>query len=141
MATQTSPPRPPAFAVAPGSAATSLCKPHREFIEAQLRLKRKAMAIYQDLVDSQDFAGQYNSVKRFCATLRQKEPEQFDRLATTGQAMQKGIGWRNALRAALAEKPVRQRRGLVAQGPARAAGAFAAFVVFVIARQIGHNIG
>ena len=55
------------FAVAPGSAATSLCEPHREFIEAQLRLKRNAMAIFQDLVDSQGFAGQYNSVKRFCA--------------------------------------------------------------------------
>jgi hypothetical protein len=37
------------------------------------------MATYQDLVDQHGFAGQYNSVKRFAAKLRQKEPEQFVR--------------------------------------------------------------
>jgi len=93
VASQTAPPRPPAFAVAPGSAATSLCEPHREFIEAQLRLKRNAMAIYQDLVDQHGFAGQYNSVKRFCAKLRHKEPEQFDRLSfLPGEEMQVDYG-------------------------------------------------
>ena len=51
-----------------------LCKPNHEFIEAQLRLKRNAMAIYQDLVDQHSFAGQFNSVKRFVAKLRHKEP-------------------------------------------------------------------
>ncbi len=51
--------------------ASSLCEPHREFIEAQLRLKRNAVAIFQDLVDTHGFAGQYNSVKRFVAKLRQ----------------------------------------------------------------------
>jgi hypothetical protein len=45
--------------------ATSLCEPHREFIEAQLRLKRNATAIYQDMVEQHGFAGQYNSVKHF----------------------------------------------------------------------------
>ena len=60
-ASQTAPPRPPA--VVP--AATSLCEPHRKFIEVQLRLKRNAMAIFQDLVDQHRFAGHYNSVKRF----------------------------------------------------------------------------
>jgi transposase len=93
VASQTAPPRPPAFAVAPRSAATSLCEPHREFIEAQLRLKRNAMAIYQDLVDQHGFAGQYNSVKRFCAKLRHKEPEQFDRLSfLPGEEMQVDYG-------------------------------------------------
>jgi transposase len=72
---QIPPPRPPA-----AGGQTSLCEPHRAFIEAQLRLKRNAMAIYQDLVDQQGFAGQYNSVKRFVAKLRVVEPEQFDRL-------------------------------------------------------------
>ena len=58
----------------------SACEPHRAFIEAQLRLKRNFMAIYQDLVDRHGFSGAYNSVKRFAGGLREREPEQFDRL-------------------------------------------------------------
>lgn len=89
VAMQTTPPWPPA----PTSVATSLCEPHRDFIEAQLRLKRNAMAIYQDLVDLHGFAGQYNSVKRFCAKLRHQEPEQFDRLSfLPGEEMQVDYG-------------------------------------------------
>ena len=59
----------------------STCEAHRAFIEAQLRLRRNAMAIYQDLVDRHGFTGAYNSVKRFVGKLRHREPEQFDRLA------------------------------------------------------------
>jgi len=89
-AEQIPPPWPPAGAP---PAAGSLCEPHREFIEAQLRLKRNAMAIYQDLVDQHSFAGQYNSVKRFCARLRHKAPEQFDRLSfLPGEEMQVDYG-------------------------------------------------
>lgn len=69
---QNPPPRPPAH--------TSACEPWREFIQAQVVLKRNAMAIYQDLVDVHGFAHAYNSVKRFVAQLRAREPEQFDRL-------------------------------------------------------------
>lgn len=58
----------------------SACEPHRAFIEAQLRLRRNFMAIYQDLVDNHGFTGAYNSVKRFAGGLRAREPEQFDRL-------------------------------------------------------------
>ncbi|MDR5738019.1 IS21 family transposase [Caballeronia sp. LZ016] len=58
----------------------SACEPHREFIEAQLRLRRNAMAIYQDLVDRFGFVAGYDSVKRFVRTMRQHEPAQFDRL-------------------------------------------------------------
>lgn len=81
---QTPPPRPPAIAaeisrVAP-KLARSACEPHREWIEAQVRLGRNAMAIYQELVDQRGFTQRYNSVKRFCRGLRQCEPEQFDRL-------------------------------------------------------------
>ena len=48
LAPQIPPPRPPTpTAVA---ASVSTCEPHRDFIEAQLRLRRNAMAIYQDLV-------------------------------------------------------------------------------------------
>ena len=93
LASPTSPPWPPASPAAPLAVATSLCEPHRDFIEAQLRLKRNAMAIFQDLVDRHGFAGQYNSVKRFVAKLRSKQPEQFDRLSfLPGEEMQVDYG-------------------------------------------------
>jgi len=85
---QIPPPRPPA-GEAVGSAvscpklpapARSACEAHRAWIEAQVHLGRNAMAIYQELVDRFGFAQRYNSVKRFCRTLRRREPEQFDRL-------------------------------------------------------------
>jgi len=89
VAVQITPPWPPA----PTPVATSLCEVHRDFIEAQLRLRRNATAIYQDLVDQHGFAGQYNSVKRFCAKLRRREPEQFDRLSfLPGEEMQVDYG-------------------------------------------------
>ena len=69
---QIPPPRPPAQL----KLTTSICEPHRAFIEAQLRFKRNYMAIYQDLVDSHGFGGAYNSVKRFCGGLCKHEPEQ-----------------------------------------------------------------
>jgi len=64
----------------PPIVARSACEPHRDWIEAQIRLGRNAMAIYQELVDTRGFAHAYNSVKRFCGGLRREEPEQFDRL-------------------------------------------------------------
>ena len=89
VAAQTPPPWPPA----PASVSTSLCEVHREFIEAQLRLRRNATAIYQDLVDSHGFTAAYNSVKRFVSALRHKEPEQFDRLSfLAGEEMQVDYG-------------------------------------------------
>ena len=97
LASRIAPPWPPAPGPCASETATtissSLCEPHREFIEAQLRLKRNAMAIYQDLVDQHSFAGQYNSVKRFVAKLRHQEPEQFDRLSfLPGEEMQVDYG-------------------------------------------------
>lgn len=77
VATQLPPPCP----LAGVTVAASRCEPHRDFIETQLRLGRNAMAIYQDLVDQHGFASAYNSVKRFVAGLRHKEPERFDRLS------------------------------------------------------------
>ena len=82
---QNPPPRPPAIAAeiaAPAipKMARSACEPHREWIEAQVRLGRNAVAIYQELVDQRGFTQRYNSVKRFCRGLRRREPEQFDRL-------------------------------------------------------------
>ena len=83
------PPWPPASA----SVTTSRCEPHRHFIEVQLKLGRNGMAIYQDLVDQHGFGGAYNSVKRFVAKLRHKQPERFDRLSfLPGEEMQVDYG-------------------------------------------------
>ena len=83
LADQIPPPRPPAAAGTQPSAlpahARSACEPHRAWIEAQVRLGRNAMAIYQELVDCYGFQSRYNSVKRFCHGVRKSEPEQFDR--------------------------------------------------------------
>ena len=87
---QIPPPRPP---TSPSAATASACEPHRSFIEAQLRLRRNAMAIYQDLVDERGFTDGYNSVKRFVAKLRHRQPEQFDRLSfPPGEEMQVDYG-------------------------------------------------
>lgn len=86
---QTPPPRPPASAGrdvgADATVATtstrstpSGCEPHRAWIEAQVQLGRNAMSLYQELVDEYGFTHHYNSVKRFVATLRKREPERFD---------------------------------------------------------------
>ncbi len=84
LADQIPPPRPPAPAqtqpLALPAHARSACEAHRTWIEAQVRLGRNAMAIYQELVDGHDFQSRYNSVKRFCRSVRKVEPEQFDRL-------------------------------------------------------------
>ena len=90
---QIPPPRPPTVPVPTAPLSTSKCEPHRPFIDAQLRLGRNAMAIYQDLVDLHGFDGAYNSVKRFAAYLRHKQPEQFDRLSfQPGEEMQVDYG-------------------------------------------------
>ena len=89
MATQIPPPWPPARV----STSSSLCEVHRVFIEAQLRLRRNATAIFQDLVDAHGYSGAYNSVKRFVRALRKKTPEQFDRLSfLPGEEMQVDYG-------------------------------------------------
>ncbi|MFH1566690.1 MAG: IS21 family transposase [Gemmatimonadota bacterium] len=60
----------------PGS--VSACAPHRAWIEAQVDLGRNAVSIYQDLVEEHGFQHRYNSVKRFVARLRVRDPERFD---------------------------------------------------------------
>ena len=94
QADQTAPPRPPASPLGAGvGTSTSLCEPHRDFIESQLKLGRNATAIYQEMVDAHGFAGRYNSVKRFVARIRVREPEQFDRLSfLPGEEMQVDYG-------------------------------------------------
>jgi hypothetical protein len=88
---QIPPPRPPA----PPAVTASACEPHRDFVEAQLRLRRNAMAIYQDLVGRFGFTGACNSVKRFAGKLRQREPKQFDRLSGDHVSRLKHGPWRH----------------------------------------------
>ena len=57
--------------VRPGHSPTvSACEPHRDFIEAALRVGRNAKAIWEDLVTQRGFAGGYASVKRFARRQR-----------------------------------------------------------------------
>jgi len=85
---QIPPPRPPGdegfwAAPAPGVQSAwrptpSACEAHRGWIEEQVQLGRNAVSIYQDLVEGHGFSHRYNSVKRFVAHLRRREPERFD---------------------------------------------------------------
>ena len=52
------------------SPSSSACEPYRDSIERGLSLGRNAVAIWQDLVDTQGFAAGYQSVKRFIHKLR-----------------------------------------------------------------------
>ena len=77
---QSPPPRPPApgGVPVPLGTTTSACEPHREWIESQVQLGRNAQSIYQDLVETYGFIHRYNSVKRFVAKLKAREPMRFD---------------------------------------------------------------
>ncbi len=79
-ADQNPPPWPPASEAKIPKRARSACECHREWIEAQVRLGRNGMSIYQDLVERFSFSHRYNSVKRFVRHLRKQDPEQYDRL-------------------------------------------------------------
>lgn len=48
------------------------------WIEAQLLLGRKAVSVYQDLVEQHGFGHRYNSVRRFVARPKERAPERFD---------------------------------------------------------------
>ena len=56
----------------------STCEPYRSWIEAQVRLGRNAVSIYQDLVEIRGFTHAYYVVKRFVAKLKLRAPERFD---------------------------------------------------------------
>ena len=78
---QNPPPRPPAPVAGPAPPTLltpSACEPHRSWIEEQVQLGRNAQSIYQDLVETRQFDHAYNSVKRFVARLKARDPERFD---------------------------------------------------------------
>lgn len=91
LSVQNPPPRP--LAPTPVATTPSACQIHREWIEGQLVLGRNAMSIYQDLVELHGFTHAYNSVKRFVARLKAREPERFDVLdALPGEEAQVDFG-------------------------------------------------
>ena len=62
--------------------SASGCAPHREQIEAALKLGRNAMAIWQDLVE-EGFTARYASVRRFVRQLRGRTPVEARVVITT----------------------------------------------------------
>lgn len=71
----------------------SHCEPYKSAIEASLDRGLSAQRIYQDLVTEQQFAGSYDSVKRFVRQLEQGQPLPFRRLETEpGQEAQVDFG-------------------------------------------------
>jgi transposase len=60
------------ISASPSTSVRSSCEPFREFIELSLGQGRNAMAIWQDLVASHGFTGNYQSVKRYVRKLRGK---------------------------------------------------------------------
>jgi transposase len=78
---QNPPPRPPdgvASKRAKAPISVSACELHREWIESEIAKGRNAQSIYQDLVEQYQFTNKYNSVKRFVAGRKRREPERFD---------------------------------------------------------------
>jgi IS30 family transposase len=70
------PPCPPAPAAM--RPTNSVCEPYREWIASQLRLRRNAQSIYQDLVEIHCIPHRYSAVERFVRKLKTRDPKQFD---------------------------------------------------------------
>ncbi len=58
----------------------SLCRAHRELIDAKLEAGLRAKRIYQDLVSQVRFSGSYQSVKRFVRGLKSAAPQRVWRV-------------------------------------------------------------
>lgn len=70
-------------------ASSSSCESFRAQVESKLRQGLDARRIHQDLVFEHGFGGGYDSVKRFCRSLKKSEPEVFARIEVApGHQMQ-----------------------------------------------------
>lgn len=80
--------------VTPGAARVrSACEEYREWIQEKVGQGLSAQRIYQDLVSERGFGASYQSVKRFVAGLRAKEPGRVWRLESPpGEEMQVDFG-------------------------------------------------
>ncbi len=63
-----------------GRGQQSKCEPYRKLIESKLELALHAKRIWQDLVDEHGFEHGYQSVKRFVAKLKAREPQRVWRM-------------------------------------------------------------
>lgn len=90
------PSEPPNPAISPTGSKpgrVSHCEPFETFIKAGLDAGLSAQRIYQDLVSEQQFAGSYDSVKRFVRQLEAAHPLPFRRMESEpGQEAQVDFG-------------------------------------------------
>jgi transposase len=127
----------PAMVVTTDSAAekaaanhvASVCEPYREAIELALSQGRNAMAIWQDLVDQNAFAGSYQSVKRFARRLRGKRTPEARAVISTapGEEAQVDYGTGPMVRDPLSGKYRRTRLFVITLGYSRKAVRLLAF--------------
>lgn len=80
--------------VTPGAARVrGACEGYREWIQEKVGQGLSAQRVYQDLVSERGFGASYQSVKRFVAGLRAKEPGRVWRLESPpGEEMQVDFG-------------------------------------------------
>ena len=74
------PPNPAILPVGSKPGRLSQCEPFVNFIKDGLDANLSAQRIYQDLVSEQQFAGSYDSVKRFVRQLDAANPLPFRRM-------------------------------------------------------------
>lgn len=71
----------------------SLCGEHRELVSRKLEAGLSAQRIYQDLREETGFVGSYESVKRFVAVLKAREPQRIWRVESQlGEEVQVDFG-------------------------------------------------
>jgi transposase len=105
------------------TSAPSTCEPYRDAIEFALSQGRNAMAIWQDLVDQNGFAGGYQSVKRFVRRLRGSQTREAHPVIVTaaGEEAQVDYGSGPMVRDPLSGKYRRTRLFVMTLGNSRKA--------------------
>jgi hypothetical protein len=101
----------------------STCEPYRDAVEFALSQGRNAMAIWQDLVDQNGFAGGYQSVKRFVRRLRGSQTREAHPVIVTaaGEEAQVDYGSGPMVRDPLSGKYRRTRLFVMTLGNSRKA--------------------
>jgi len=105
------------------TSSPSTCEPYRGAIEFALSQGRNAMAIWQDLVDQNGFAGSYQSVKRFVRRLRGSQTREAHPVIVTplGEESQVDYGSGPMVRDPLSGKYRRTRLFVMTLGNSRKA--------------------
>jgi transposase len=111
------------------SPSASACEPYRDAIELGLSKGRNTVAIYQELVDTYNFAGSYQSVRRFVTKLRGSSyPEPCGVIVTSpGEEAQVDYGTGPMVRDAATGKYRRTRLFVMTLGYSRKSVRFLVF--------------